>query len=359
MIPQIEPWIDDEELKEITEVIKSTFLTESKKTKEFEEKFKELTGTGHALAFCNGTATLFTALKVLGIGEGDEVIAPAMTFVATINSIILAGAKPVLVDVDKKTFQIDASKIEEKITNKTKAIMPVHLYGQVADMDKIMKIAKKHKLKVVEDAAQAVGAEFNGKHSGTFGDFGSFSFYGNKTITTGEGGMLVTDNKNLAEEAYRFKNHGRLVKGVFVHEKVGFNFSFTEMQAAIGLAQLRKLNKIITNKENIRNIYMRELAGIKKIKFTEVDPRCSPVHWFTSIILDDVDSFAEELKKRGVQTRRFFFPIIKQECYRGMFSGEYPNAEYAYQHGLSLPSSATLKEETILEICKIIKEVIK
>lgn len=353
MIPQIEPWIGEEELKEITEVIKSTWLTEGKKTKQFEEMFKDLTGAKYVYAFCNGTATLFTSLKVLGVGEGAEVIVPNLTFTASVNSIILAGAKPVLVDVDKKTFNINPNSIEEKITEKTKAIMPVHLYGQSADMGKIMQIARKHNLFVVEDAAQAVGVKFNNQHVGTFGEFGSFSLYGNKTITTGEGGMLITNDKNLASESYRFKNHGRLEKGVFIHDKIGFNFSFTEMQAAIGIAQMRKLSKIIELKKKIREMYEDLLKDVSQVTLSFVDPRCLPVYWFTNILVDDAEKLASYLKEKGIQTRRIFYPMNKQPCYT--LEGDFPNSQYAYEHGLSLPSSVLLEEEEIMKVCEEIK----
>lgn len=361
MIPQIEPWIDNEELKEIEEVIRSTWITEGKKTKEFEENFIKLTGARYAHAFCNGTATLFSALKILGIGPGDEIIAPSATFIATINSIILAGAKPVLVDIEKETFNINPDEIEKKITKNTKAIMPVHLYGQSSDMEKIMKIAKKHGLYVIEDAAQAVGVKFNGKHVGTFGEIGSFSFYGNKTITTGEGGMLITNDKILSDRGYRFKNHGRLEKGTFIHEEVGLNFSFTEMQAAIGLAQLRKLNEIIRRKEKIRQRYMEELKNLKTIKFTPVAKGVTPVHWFTNILVENIEKVQEELKTKGVQTRRFFYPIARQPCYKEFdFSKEkFPNADFAYAHCLSLPSSATLEEKDLKIVCDSLKSILK
>lgn len=357
MIPQIQPWIDDDERKEVDEVMRSTWVTEGVKTTEFEKMFKELTAAKHAFAFSNGTVTLFTALKALGIGSGDEVLVPSFTFVATINPVILVGAKPILVDIDKDTFCMDANLIEQKITSKTKAIIPAHLYGQMADMEKIEKIAKKYNLYIIEDAAQAVGVKFDNKHAGTFGEYGSFSFYGNKTITTAEGGVLVTNNTELAERAYRFKNHGRLQKGVFIHETIGLNFSFTEMQAAIGIAQMRKLGRIIERKQEIYNTYVRELAGIKGITFPNIDSRCSPVHWFTNIVIKDAEKLSEALKNRGIQTRRFFYPIAKQPCYKEYnFEGTYPAAEYAYNCGLSLPSSVLITEKELQEVCTAIRE---
>lgn len=353
MIPQIEPWIGKEELAELTEVIKSTWLTEGEKTKRFEGLIKELTGVKYAHAFCNGTAALFTALKILGIKEGDEVIVPDFTFIASANSVVFTGAKPVFVDIDKKTFNISPNQIEDKITDNTKAIMPVHLYGQSADMGAITKIAKKNNLLVVEDAAQGIGVKFEGKHVGTFGNLGILSFYGNKTITTGEGGVILTDDETLALESYKFKNHGRAEKGIFIHEKLGFNFSFTDMQAAIGLAQLSKLKSIITLKDKIRMTYMEYLSDIKEISFTWMDPRCSPVHWFTNILVKNPYELSEHLKNKGIGTRRFFYPLHKQPCYS--IKEEFPNSEYAYEHGLSLPSSATLKREDIIKICEEIR----
>ena len=353
MIPQIEPWIGEEELKEVIEVVKSGWLTESLKTKKFEELFKKLTNANYVHAYSNGTVTLFSALKILGIKEGDEVIVPNFTFIASPNSIALTGAKPVLVDIDRKTFNISPECIKSAITSKTKAIMPVHLYGTSADMDAIMKIAKENNLYVIEDAAQGIGVKFNGKHVGTFGEYGSFSLYGNKTVTTGEGGVLLTNDKTLSDSAYRFKNHGRLEKGVFIHETIGFNFSFTELQAAVGIAQLSKLDKIIMKKDKIRKMYMEKLSDVKEIEFTYMDQRVTPVHWFTNILVNDIEKLIDYLKNKGVGTRRFFYPINRQPCYN--IKGNFPNTEYAYNHGLSLPSSVNLTESQIDEICNHIK----
>lgn len=361
MIPKIihvtEPIIGNEELEQLKEVIDSKYLTEDNKTKQFEEEFKKLAGAKHAIAYSNATMGLFAALKVLGIKPGDEVIIPDLTFVATCNAVIMAGATPIIVDVDKDTFNIAPELIENKITNKTKVIMPVHLYGQSADMDIITEIAKKHNLKVIEDAAQGIGVKFRGKHVGTFGDIGCFSFYGNKTITTGEGGMITTNDYQLATECYRLKNHGRDVKGVFKHKYIGYNFSFTEMQAAIGIAQLGKLNAIIKRKKEINDFYKYNLLDIKGIRFVYIDERCSPVYWLTSIMIEDtqkLEKLSEFLLKEGIMTRRFFYPLHKQECYT--FNGDYPNSLYAYEHGLSLPSGANLSDETLNIICNKIKE---
>ncbi|MEK6837140.1 MAG: DegT/DnrJ/EryC1/StrS family aminotransferase [Nanoarchaeota archaeon] len=359
MIKQIEPWIDEAEEKEVAEVIKSTWITEGKKTQEFEKMMQDLTGSKHVIAYVNGTMALYASLVAVGIKPGDEVLVPDLTFIATANSVIMAGAKPVFVDVDRRTFCIDAAKAEEKVTSKTKAIMPVHLYGMAADMDRIMPFAKKHGLKVIEDAAESVGTKFSGRHTGTFGDVGMVSFYGNKIITTAEGAVLLTDDAVLAEKLYRLKNHGRKEKGVFIHEQIGYNFSFTDVLAAIGVAQLKKFAKIAKRKNGLRALYEEQLKGV--IEFTHVDERTSPVHWFVNVLANDAGHLANFLKARDIQTRRFFYPLHMQPCYAGMKSGtkqqgSFENSEYAYNSGLSLPSSVTLKDDEVLQVCKAIRE---
>lgn len=360
MIIQIEPWIGEEEMNEVIEVIKSTYLTESKKTEALEKKFKELTGAENVVAYSNGSTALFAALKMLNIGQGDEVIVPALTYIASSNAIILTGAKPIFVDVDMKTAQISPKEIEKHISPKTKAIMPVHLYGQSCDMDAILAIAKKHNLKIVEDAAQGVGVKFKGQHVGTFGDLGAFSFYGNKTVTMGEGGMVITRSPEFDKKLRAFKNHGRYKRGTFLHDEIGYNFSITEMQAAIGIAQLSKFEKIKKRKQEIREYYEKHLSHIKDLQLTHIDPRCEPVHWFTSILVPDVQALQGYLKKHEIQTRRFFPVLNLQPCYKGIeFQGDYPSATYFYGHGLSLPSSATITDSQLEEVVKNIKEFYK
>lgn len=357
MIIQIEPWIGEEEAREMKEVIDSTFITEWGKTKDFERKFSEMFGVRNAVAYCNGTMSLFVALRILGIGKGDEVLVPDMTFIASSNAILMADATPVFVDIDRGTLQINPKEIERKITSKTKAIMPVHLYGESCEMDKIMEIARKHGLKVVEDAAQGVGVKFDGKSVGTFGDIGVFSFYGNKTITTGEGGMIVTDDVELAKKSFRYKNHGRSVKGTFIHDEIGFNFSFTDMQAAIGLAQLSKFGRIKERKEEIREFYARGLADIPEVGISFSSPRCDAVHWFSNIIVPNAEKLHDFLAENKIQTRRFFYPLHLQPCYKVLEQGaDFPGSVYAYEHGLSLPSSVPLTNEQLSEVVKRVRE---
>jgi perosamine synthetase len=349
-IPQIEPWIDGSELAQLKRVIDSTYVTEYKLTEEFENLIKDLTGAKYAISTTNGTAALFCCLKALNIGEGDEVIVPNITFIASANAVIMANATPVICEINNKNFCIDTNEIESLITNKTKAIMPVHLYGQSCDMESIQKIADKHNLKVIEDAAQGVGVQFNSKHVGTFGDLGILSFYGNKTITCGEGGVVLTGSKELRDRVYQLKNHGRLLKGKFEHESVGFNFAFTEMQAAIGISQLHKLQKIISRKKQIYDKYQDKFKHLKgKLDDIYVDSRCKPVWWFTSFLTSAKTQLKKYLSDKNIQTRDFFYPLHMQPCYNNeevvFKKNGYQNSEKIYNTGISLPSSYILSDE--------------
>lgn len=346
MIIQIEPWIDDAELEELKRVVASTYVIEHELTAEFEARIRDLTKSSHALSICNGTMALFCCLKAAGIGPGDEVIVPDMTFIATANAVVLAGAKPIFCDVDPGSLCLDVQAAELLITPRTKAVMPVHLYGLAADMDAIMAFSKRHGIVVIEDAAQGVGVKFDGRHVGTFGDLGILSFYGNKTITCGEGGVILTENDALARACYRLKNHGRDKKGVFIHETIGYNFSFTEMQAAIGIAQLKKLDRIIARKKAIYERYRAELGGLEQIDWQVVDAKTTPVWWFTSMFIDGATKFGEFMLSKGVQTRRLFYPLHKQPCYADMgFDRHCPISAAAYDRGVSLPSAYSLSEE--------------
>tara|TARA_R110000824_G_scaffold66016_8_gene171564 strand:+ start:1456 stop:2553 length:1098 start_codon:yes stop_codon:yes gene_type:complete len=354
-IPQIEPWIDKSELKQLKRVIKNTYVTEHDLTKEFESLIKDLTKSKYAIAMTNGTVALYCCLKALNIEDGNEVIVPNMTFIASANSVLMANARPVFCDVDEKTLCIDPKKIENLITPSTKAIMPVHLYGQSADMERIIQIAEKYNLKVIEDAAQGVGVTFNGKHTGTFGEMGILSFYGNKTITCGEGGVVLTNCKKLRDKAYQLKNHGRLKKGTFTHETIGYNFSFTEMQAAIGISQIKKLSKIVERKKQIHQKYCHQLSPLKhQLKPIELDVRVDPVWWFTSFLTKHKDQLKQFLKEKGIQTRDFFYPLHMQPCYQHLNIGEdFPVSEKIFSQGISLPSSYNLtkKEQKYIINC--------
>lgn len=346
-ISQIKPWIDKKELEQLTKVIESTYITENRFTKLFEDRIMEYTCAKHAVSMSNGTVALYCALKAMGIQNGDEVIVPDLTFIASSNAVLMAGGVPVFCDIDKKTLCIDVNKIESLITRKTKFIMPVHLYGNACEMDEIMAIAQNYELKVIEDAAQGMGVLYRGKHVGTIGDCGVLSFYGNKTITCGEGGVVLTNNEKIARSCYRLKNHGRDEKGVFKHEHIGFNFSFTEIQAAVGISQMNKLQEIIDRKRNIKLGYSFGLHKIEDISFPTVRFHVKSVDWFTSVFTSKREELKEYLTKRGIQTRDFFYPLHLQPCYNSLQfnANEFPNSEWAYQNGLSLPSSYDLTAE--------------
>jgi perosamine synthetase len=343
-IVQIEPWIDESELRELERVIRSTFVAEHALTREFEGLTEQLTGSKHAIAVCNGTMALFVCLKALGIGPGDEVIVPNFTFIATANAVILAGATPVLCEVREDTFCLDVARTEDLVTRRTRALLPVHLYGQSADMAEVMWFARRHGLKVIEDAAEGIGVRFDGKHVGAIGDMGILSYYGNKTITCGEGGVVLTNDDRLAQAAYRLKNYGRDQKGTFVHESIGFNFSFTDLQAAVGISQMKKLSAIIAKKREIRDRYVGDLSGLPDFQPVYTDPRCEPVFWFTSFLCQDPEKLFAFLQARNIQTRRFFYPLHQQPCYADhkhirIADADFRISERIYERGISLPSA--------------------
>jgi len=353
MIPLFEPWLGEEELIQITEVIKSRWIAEGEKTRELERKIAALCGVKHAVAVSNGTVALYVGLKLLGVGEGDEVIVPDFTFIASANSVKLAGATPVFVDVDERTFNINPESTQKAITRKTKAIMPVHIYGQAADMDRIGKIATEYGLYIVEDAAQGIGVKFNGKHVGGFGNIGCMSFYADKTMTTGEGGMILTDDDRLAEECILMKNQGRLRAGAYLHPNIGYNFRLSDLQAAIGVAQFSKLPTMIEMKKKNEKLYRDHLIDVRGIEFPYTDPRGHNVPFRISILIDNPEGLQKFLESEGIASRRFFYPLHKQPCYNT--GGEFPNAEKAYERGLSLPSSVALSEEQIEHVCETVK----
>jgi perosamine synthetase len=360
LIVQIEPWIDESELRELKRVIDSTFIVEHEATREFERLTAELTGCKHAIAICNGTLALFASLKALGVGAGDEVIVPNFTFIASSNAVILAGATPVLCEVKGDTFCIDVARAKHLVTDRTKAVMPVHLYGQSADMGEVMAFADNYGLKVVEDAAEAIGVTFEGRHVGTFGDVGIISYYGNKTITCGEGGIVLTNDDDVAKAVYRLKNYGRERKGTFVHDTIGFNLSFTDLQAAIGLAQMKKMAAIVSKKRAIRDRYVDELSDLPDLRPVFVDPRCEPVFWFTSFLCSDPDALAKFLQAQNIQTRRFFYPLHLQPCYANCnivkgLDGDFSVSESIYRCGISLPSYFRLSAEDQSYVVRQIK----
>ncbi len=363
-LPIYEPYLRGNELSYINECIQTGWISsQGKFVKEFEKRFAEFLKVPYALSTSNGTTALHLALTVMNIGKGDEVIVPDFTFAASINSIIYTGAKPILIDVNKESFNIDISLIEGKITPRTKAIMPVHLYGNPCEMDEILSLAKKYKLKIIEDAAESFGSEYKGIKTGTIGDIGCFSFFGNKTITTGEGGMIVFKDEELYNKAKILRDHGMLPEKRYWHQYVGYNYRMTNMQAAVGVAQLEKAEEIIEKKIKIGKMYRRVLENIPGIKLVEDKPDISNTYWLFSIITEkemgwDKNKIQQKLLDNGIETRNLFYPLHIMPPYKKFLSHceKFPVSEYLSENGFSLPSSTLINETDIMEIAKIISE---
>ncbi|TKJ17310.1 aminotransferase DegT [Candidatus Woesearchaeota archaeon B3_Woes] len=355
-IPVAEPDLNGNELDYVTDCIKSSWVSsKGEYIKKFEDAFSKYCNVKHSISTSNGTAALHLALIALGIKEGDEVIVPNLTFIASANTVKYCNAKPVFVDVDKETWNIDANKIEEKITNKTKAIMPVHLYGSPCDMDKIMEIAKKHNLFVIEDCAEAHGAEYKGKKVGGFGNVACFSFFGNKIITTGEGGMCITNNNKLAEKMKILKDHGMSNTKRYWHPLVGYNYRMTNIQAAIGLAQLERIEDFIEIRRKNAQLYDSLLKNVKGIRLSIEKENTKNVYWMYSILLENREEVMERLKEDGVDTRPFFYPINTMPPYKN--DEKFPISKELSKKGLNLPSSTLLDEKDIKRIVETIKRV--
>lgn len=327
----------------------------------FEEEFAKYIGMKKAVSTQSGTAALHMALHALGIGEGDEVIVPALTFVATVNPVIYVRAKPVFVDVDIDTWNIEPDEIEKNITKKTKAIIPVHFYGNPCDMDKIIKIAKRHDLYVIEDATESLGAKYNGRYAGTFGDLGCFSFNGNKIITTGGGGMITGSDEKIIAHIKFLVNQARDESKGYYHPEVGFNYRMTSIEASLGLAQMKRLDSFLNKKKTFNAIYKRELKDIGCIKFQKEYAPSRSSHWFTCIMFQgdmDITKIQKLLREKGVPTRRIFMPITEFPPYRMYRRMKYENSYGIYEKGLCLPSSLLNSDSCIRYVCKKIKEII-
>lgn len=354
MLQTTEPWINEKELEYVTDCIKTGWISSiGKYITRFEDQFAHFCGVNHAACCSNGTTALHLALMALGIGEGDEVIVPSLTFVATANAVTYTGAKPIFVDSHPDYWCIDPDIIEEAITPKTKAILPVHVYGHPAIMSDILEIANHYGLYVVEDAAEAHGAECDGKRVGSFGDIGCFSQYGNKTITTGESGMCISNNPELIEKIKLLRDHYPTNKKYW-YENLGYNYRLTNIQASIGCAQLEKIETIIKNKRNNARIY-NDLLSRTNVTLPPEEPWAKSVYWMYSILTDKRDELAVALKKADIDSRPFFNPMHIMPLYRT--DQILPVSERLGRTGLNLPSSPLLKVEDIEKVCDIIKKV--
>ncbi len=368
-IPLAKPYFDSEELDEIKTVLDSGWVSQGPKVKEFEEKCANYLDVKYAIAVNNCTAALHLALLSIGIKKGDEVLVADFTFPATGHSVLYCGAKPVFVDVDPKTYNIDPEFIEEKITDKTKAIIPVHTFGQPAEMEKIIKITKNYNLKVIEDAACAFGAKYKDKHAGTIGDVGCFSFHARKGITTGEGGMVVTDNKDLAEKIRHLSVFGmtstpnKIDTNKFTIPEftdVGYNYKMSDITAAVGVAQLKKLDKIIERKIQLAKYWDEKLQEIEFIDPPHVNENVKHIYQSYVSIVDkkiNRNKLIEMLIKKGIQTQIGTYASHIQPVYD--FRGKCPNSLEIFNRTLALPMYYILEYMDIDMAAASLKNVIE
>lgn len=365
-IPVCEPLLAGNELKYVTDAVSTGWISSAGKyVTEFENQFAAYSDCKYGVAVCNGTVALHLALVALGIKNGDEVIVPTFTMIASAFAVCYTGAKPVFVDADPKTWNIDVSKIEEKITSRTKAIIPVHIFGQMCEMDAIQALAEKYHLYVIEDAAEAHGATWNGRKAGSCSHVGCFSFFANKNVTTGEGGMVVTNDEAIYQKLRYFKNVCFPINGPrnYLHNDIGFNYRMSNVVAAIGLAQTEKADDYKAMRIRNNALYRKYLADVPGIQFQSVLPQAECVSWMNAIVIDsDVygrtkDELVVFLKENNIDTRMLFNGMHRQPSLQNFgcdCSGAYPVSDWLTQNGLYLPSASSLTEDTIKAICELI-----
>jgi perosamine synthetase len=363
-IPVSEPTLAGNEKKYVLDCLQTNWISSiGKYIEQFEEAFAAFCGVKHAMSCCNGTAALHVALLTMGVGPGDEVIVPTLTFVATASAVNYCGARPVMVDSEAETWNMDPTKIEQRISSRTKGIIAVHLYGHPADMDPILSIARKHHLFVLEDAAEAHGAEYKKVKVGALGDVATFSFYGNKIITTGEGGMIVTNDPTLAARVRQLKGQGMDPDRRYWFPMIGFNYRMSNVAAAIGLAQLERIDYHLSRRREIAEHYINELARVPGISIQPEEVWARNVYWMTSAVLEEQfpitrDDLMAKLAAVGIETRPFFYPMHTLPMYQKDAAGlSFPVADRLSKTGLNLPSSASLSNEDVNYVCAQISRI--
>jgi perosamine synthetase len=374
MIPVNEPWLDETDLANVADCVRSGWISSAGRYIEaFESEWAAFCGRKHGIAVSNGTVALDLAVAALALPAGSEVLLPSFTIISCVTALLNHGLVPVLVDCDPHSWCMDPEQAAAKITPRTKAIMPVHIYGHPVEMDPLLDIAERHGLAMIEDAAEAHGAQYLSRRSGqeewrrcgSFGDLSCFSFYANKIITTGEGGMVLVDDDRLAERARSIRNlcFGRQR---FIHDELGYNYRLTNMQAALGVAQIGRIDRILERKHWLGEGYRSRLAGIKALQLPIERPWARNVWWMYGVVLDDIvpfdaAGFAELLKEKGVDSRPFFRGMHEQPALlkRGLFKGErYPVTERIARRGLYLPSGLTLTQKEMDDVCAIVREIL-
>lgn len=358
------PFIDEEDIEGVVEVLKSGWLSLGPKIKEFEKEFAKYAGVKYACAVSSGTAALHLGVKALGLKKGDEVITTPFSFVASSNVLLYEGVKPIFSDIEETTFNMDPSLIEGVITEKTKAILPVHIFGQSVQMDEILRIAKKNNLKILEDACESLGATYKGKMVGVAGDIGTYAFYPNKQMTTGEGGMIVTNSTKLYELCDSMRNQGRTDKGDWLtHERLGYNYRMDEMSASLGITQLKKIDWMIAEKRKIASLYNEMLSEFEGIEILRIGPNRTHSYFVYVIRVKNKmrNKLVENLNKEGIQTKPYLPVIHLQPFMREMFGykeGDFPVAERISGETLALPFYIGLSKDDVEYIRNKTKEIL-
>ncbi len=358
-IPVYQPCLSGNEKKYVNECLDSTWISSKGKfVSAFEEQFAQYVGAKFATAVCNGTTALHLALVALGIGQGDEVIVPTLTYIASVNAITYTGAIPIFVDSLSDTWQMNPEEVSRCITTRTKAILAVHLYGHPCELSVLRAIANKHRLFLIEDCAEAIGSRYKERHVGTFGDIATFSFYGNKTITTGEGGMVITNDRTLFERAVHLKGQGLAKYREYWHDIIGFNYRMTNICAAIGLAQLERITDILSKKREIAELYIKHLENSDFRVHQEIGDVYHS-YWMVSVLVREAkyrDPLRNRLLEVGIETRPVFYPIHTMPMYSSQYQ-RHKVAEDIGWRGINLPSYPDLTEEQIKYICKTMKNL--
>ncbi|MDD5137076.1 MAG: DegT/DnrJ/EryC1/StrS family aminotransferase [Candidatus Omnitrophica bacterium] len=359
------PYLKSNEKKYVTKALEENWISsKGEYISKFEKCFARYTGARYAVATSSGTTALHLALVSLNIKDGDEVIIPDLTFAATINAVITAGATPVIIDIDRESWCISIDRIKKAVSSRTRAIIPVHLYGQPCNMAAIMDIASKYGLCVIEDCAESLGAEYDGQKAGTFGNVGCFSFYANKIITTGEGGMCVTNDRSIAEELEIRRDHGMRRSKKYWHDRIGYNYRMTNLQAAIGLAQLENIDFLLRGRYDIEKRYVENFSDIRSLEPQRADlENRKRVTWLASFLavsgMADRDELIKGLYKNGVESRPFFYPLSKMPIYRKYRKYPTLTAYEISERGLNLPTNLNLSVSDYRRIIDIIKKVLK
>jgi len=361
-----QPDITDKEIEAVCAVLRSGNLSLGPKLVEFENDFAKYIGRKHGVAVNSGTSGLFLCMLALGIGAGDEVLTTPFTFIATSNTVMMAGAKPVFVDIDPVSLNIDAANIESKITDKTKAIMPVEVFGNPVGFDKICEIAQKHNLMVIEDSCEALGSALNGKKAGTFGKMSVFAFYPNKQITTGEGGMILTDDDDLADMCVSLRNQGRSKHNAWLsHERLGYNFRLSDINCALGIVQLARIDEIKVKRKQVAKWYQEMLADDDRL-IVPAEPRGCDISWFVFVVrlvdrftLDQRDKILQAMAEKGIQAKNYFPPVLLQPFMAKQFGynqGDFPVTEAVCKSTISLPFYNKLSKDQVATVYKALKE---